>query len=172
MRGYEDQGGKETEQCFFSNPRKWQEMTIRGLDTTSNNRKSDRKSLDSEAGTHSSLYVFNNPQPGSDQIHSDTWNGTNRNGKFSDSNILHALTKSSGDRSCESRVKIHKAQRSGWHERAQAWMWASPPSLWHGWRDSKPPWAPSYPRAPEREGRGRSKATNVTKRKVEFSVWS
>lgn len=59
MRGDEDRGSKEIERCFFSNPRKWQEMTFSGLDATSNNRKSDRKSLDSEAGTKPALYVFN-----------------------------------------------------------------------------------------------------------------
>lgn len=28
VKGYSDQRGKETGQCFFSNPRKWQEMTV------------------------------------------------------------------------------------------------------------------------------------------------
>lgn len=48
-----------------------------------------------------SYMSLTNTQPGSDQIHLYTWNGTNLNGSFSDSNILHALTKSSGDRSYE-----------------------------------------------------------------------
>lgn len=48
-----------------------------------------------------SYMSLTNTQPGYDQIFSYTWNGTNLNGSFSDSNILHALTKSSGDRSYE-----------------------------------------------------------------------
>lgn len=60
-----------------------------------------------------------NTQPGSDHIYSYTWDGTHLNGSFSDSNILHALTKSSGDRSCKSEAQKHMKLRTqvsmNWH---------------------------------------------------------
>lgn len=89
-------------------------MTFSGLDATSNNRKSDRKSLDPGAGTKPALYVFNKHAALITNIQIHTYNDTNLNGNFSDSNILQALTKSSGDRSCERGAqKYTKGQRSG-----------------------------------------------------------
>lgn len=82
-------------------------------------------------------------------------------GSFSDSNILHALTKSSGDKSCgQGTIKRNLCVWRAiwvWQERGHLWMWASPPSLLRGWQDNKPQLAPSCPHAPEKAGSERKR---------------
>lgn len=97
-------------------------------------------------------------------------------GSFNDSNILHAFSKSSGDKSFGKRKKGNFSiwQGNKDYNLREAWicapMRASPPFLWHDWRGSTPQWEPSYRHAPEKAGNSRMSETNRFSKRIKMET--